>query len=399
MMIDRKQDADVIIIGGGLVGRYAAVSLAQQQFSVIVIDPQPICDTLDTSFDGRTTSVALASAQKFDRLKMWDDLSQHASPIQVIKVFEGDTPWSLQFDHKAVGPEPMGYIIGNPWLKHVLAKHVLKTPNIQWIGNDEVLSTQAHTSHITAQLKSGKTLTASLVLGAEGRHSPSRERAGISYKTFDYDQKAIVCTVAHTQPHQGIAWEAFYPEGPLAFLPLLATPEHPHMSGMVWTLPTQSADTWFAQSDEALIDGVSQKFNFLGPMQIVGQRWIYPLKALMTKRMIDQRFALVGDAAHAYHPVAGQGVNVGWRDIDTLVELAMSYRHSGLDIGSTTLLRTYQRRRLIDQWSVFGATDGMVRLFSNHSKVLKALRMTGLGIVNRMSLSKRFFMRRAMGYT
>ena len=220
---------------------------------------------------------------------------------------------------------------------------------------------------------------------------------GIRSKSFPYSQKGLVFSVYHDKPHHNVAWEVFHPSGPLAFLPMLDSVDGRHRSGVVWTLPEAEADIWAKKDPSEISTRLFEMFPHLGEFELFTQVWCYPLVAQMVDRFIDDRYVIIGDAAHVCHPVAGQGVNVGWRDAKALTDVLVNHLRLGLDLGSQTVLSTYQRSRRIDTYAMFAMTDSMVRLFSNDSRILKPIRSMGLGVVNKITPLKKFFMKRAMG--
>lgn len=386
----------VVISGGGLVGATLALTLAEAGIPSHVIDRDPLETLIDPAMDGRTTAVALASKQLFDRLGVWKSVESVACSIDHITVYEQGSPWGVYFDHKELGDQPMGYIVDNPSLRKAMYQQVkLKPDLIQWHSNCKIANRQM--DHI--ELTNGEILKTQLLVVAEGRHSETCKSLGLQYRRLSYNQKGLVFRLSHELPHNHTAWEVFPSDGPLAFLPLCDCPETGEFqSGIVWTLPNEMADAWYERSNEEIEDYLFKQFNHLGKLKISGNRWIYPLSAQVLKTAISDRLVVVGDAAHAYHPVAGQGVNVGWRDVTTLTRLLEAQKNAGGDLGSQVLLRTYDRERTVDAYSILAMTDGMVRLFSNTSRPLSFLRNTGLGIVNNIPPLKRFFMKRAMGF-
>jgi 2-octaprenyl-6-methoxyphenol hydroxylase len=297
-----------------------------------------------------------------------------------------------------IGKDPMGYIVENRFIRQAIIAQALKSPLLTWYDQTVMQDKKITPSGVQIMLENGVEINANLLVGAEGRGSPTREAAGIKSYQFPYHQKALVFSVYHAQPHQGVAWEAFHPDGPMAFLPVQDCPlTQRHRSGVVWTLPKEQGDFWQAQENTLIAKKLHELFGFLGDFEIVGQKWAYPLTAQVVSRFIDKRFVIVGDAAHVCHPVAGQGVNVGWRDAAVLAKHLQRAKQLGIDLGTQRILKNYQQERRLDTWAIFAMTDGMVRLFSNNSSILYFLRNAGLGAVNKIPPLKRFFMRRAMG--
>lgn len=291
----------------------------------------------------------------------------------------------------------MGYIADNLTLRKALLTRVQELPQITWC-QDAIVSHQVDGPQQHIQLRSGKELTAQLLVSSEGKHSPLRRQNGIQQTSWDYPHWAFVCTVRHATPHEGAAWEVFMPEGPLALLPLSNCPETGlYRSGVVLSWSKEKSDELMAADREAVSQFLSEKFRHYGPLEWVGERWTYPLMAMKLDRLIDHRFALVGDAAHVVHPVAGQGVNLGWRDAAFLAKLLGEAFQVGQDLGSYTLLQQYERLRQRDHRQMLQMTDGVIQLFGHPSKTLYHLRTMGLGAVERLWPVKRFLMRRAMG--
>jgi 2-octaprenyl-6-methoxyphenol hydroxylase len=316
-----------------------------------------------------------------------------------IRVFEKDSPWAIYYDHKELGTDPMGYIVENRVLRQGIIHRAKElSPNLTWVAPAEVAHTQRNPEGAVVQLVNGQIFKASLVVGGEGRLSPTREDAGIKTLRWTYKQMALIAHVSHEQPHQGGAWEVFQPEGPFAILPLR---NHPttgaFRSGIVWTGSPDEIQRLLALDDKAISAELQEIFPYYGGIKLSGKRWSYPLSAMVARGTIDYRLVIVGDAAHTVHPVAGQGVNLGWRDAQTLCEVLTKAKRLGLDIGSESVLADYQRRRRVDTASILAMTDGMVRLFSNNSSVLSFLRNAGLGVVNQIPPLKRRLMRHAMG--
>ncbi len=389
--------AQICILGGGLVGGVMALSLAHRGISSIVVDVETPENLLAQKLDGRTTAVNLASAQFFEDIDLWQPLSGQAARIDNIKVYEANQPWSIQFDHQELGSDPMGYIIENRFIRQGIFSKVLTHPLIKWCAPDKLLAKKIKSSGVEIYLESGEEAEVQLIIGAEGRNSPTREDMGIRSKSFPYSQKGLVFSLYHDKPHKNVAWEVFHPSGPLAFLPMLDSVDGRHRSGVVWTLPEAEADIWAKKDPSEISARLFEMFPHLGEFELFTQVWCYPLMAQMVDRFIDDRYVIIGDAAHVCHPVAGQGVNVGWRDAKALTDVLVNHVRLGLDLGSQTVLSAYQRSRRLDTYTMFAMTDTMVRLFSNDSKILKPIRSMGLGVVNKITPLKKFFMKRAMG--
>jgi 2-octaprenyl-6-methoxyphenol hydroxylase len=389
---------DVIISGGGLVGGTLSVALAQAGVKVLVIDRETQDSLLDPKLDGRTTAVAYGSQQMFFSLGMWGDIKKGAEPILRIKAYEAQSPWHISYDYRDVGEKPLGYIADNRTLRQGIFKRVNDfSENIIWKAPHVMDSFERSPYGVTVNV-AGETYKAPLLVVAEGRQSPTRDQVGIQVKKLSYNQTALVFWIRHTTPHEGCAWEIFYPKGPLAVLPMPVCPETGlARSGIVWMVPSAEAADYLALETKTLSEKFSSLFPHYKNIEVVGKIWSYPLSAQIAERLIDSRVALVGDAAHGIHPVAGQGVNIGWRDVAALAEVVVDAKRMGLDLGSETVLTRYQRWRRFDNLATLGMSDSMVRLFSNNSTILHFLRNAGLGIVNQISPLKRLLMKQAMG--
>lgn len=394
-----NQKIDVAILGGGLVGGIIALDLAKRNFHVLVVDHVSPEALLNPTSDGRTTAVNLASQKYFQDLGLWPDLLGHAQPIEKITVYEQGSAQSIHFDHTELGNDPMGYIVDNHYLRQAILSHSTQHPNIQWMAPASLVSKKLTSTgmHLFIQNEDKiLELDVPLLICAEGRNSKTREDMGIKAYEFPYHQQALVFSVTHEKHHQNRAWEVFQPEGPLAFLPATDLEGTPR-SGVVWSLSSEYGEFWKTQENSVIEAKLFELFPHLGPLRLCTKIWNFPLSAQMTKSVLSDRFVLIGDAAHTCHPVAGQGVNVGWRDAKLLAEILEQTRSLGLDLGGQPLLKDYQRRRRLDTYSIFAMTDGMVRLFGNKSTILGFMRSSGLGFVNRFGPLRRFFMKRAMG--
>ena len=389
---------DVIIAGGGLVGNALALALAQENIRVVVVDPLAVSAQIDAAFDGRTSAIALGSVRILKRLGVWKFLEGQASPIHDIRVCDGDAPGFVHYRDKDVGNEPFGYIIENRLLRHGLYEALTRATNIAMLTPHTVTGFKAETGSVTATLEDGTILTASLLVAADGRFSKLREQAGIDARVLSYGQTAMVCVVHHANPHHGLALERFMPEGPFAVLPLTDDAAGKHRSGIVWTERNTDAPHYLALPDAEFNAELARRMgDYWGEVVVIGKRFAYPLKLMHATQFVSARFALVGDAAHGIHPIAGQGVNLGYRDVAALTELLAEQHRLGLDLGAASLLAHYQRWRKSDSVSMTASTDLLNRLFSNSSPSLAFLRRTGLKMVEQMPPVKKFFMRHAMG--
>lgn len=390
---------EILIAGGGLVGNALAIAAAQVGIAVAVVDPLPRDKQLDASFDGRTSAIAQGSVRILEKLGAWQHIAPHAQPIHDIRVCEAEKPGFVHYSDQDVG-EPFGYIVENALLRRGLFLALEATPGITHI-NGKVTHYAADAASATATLEDGTQLQAALLVAADGRFSGLRDQAGIASRVMGYDQTAIVCVVEHSLPHHGLALEKFYPPGPFAALPL-KDKDGVHRSGIVWTERDADAPQFVALPDDAFNAELQRRLgaadtSVWGEVKAVGKRFSYPLKLMHAEEFIGPRFVLVGDAAHGIHPIAGQGVNLGYRDVAVLAQLLEEQKQLGLDLGSHTMLARYQRWRTFDSVSMTASTDLLNRLFSNNLPGMSLLRRTGMRAVNRMPTLKQYFMRHAMG--
>lgn len=394
-MTGRKEtiSADVAIAGGGMVGLSLGIGLAGAGLDVVVIDAAEQADLIEPAFDGRSSAIAFASQKLLQGIGIWPHLAEYAEPILEIRVTDGASPLYLHFDQGALGDGPLGYMVENRHTRMGLFARAAELDNLQTIAPDKAVSFEADTAGARLVLESGLVVEAPLVVGAEGRASPLRQWAGIPVRKWQYDQSGIVATIEHELPHCNVAHERFLAPGPFAILPLKG-----NRSSLVWTVDPALAEEIMSLGPRAFEAEVAKRVGgFLGKLKVIGPRWTYPLGLQLARNYVDQRLALVGDAAHAIHPIAGQGLNLGLRGVAALIEVVVEARRLGGDIGAPDVLQRYQRWRRADSLALALATDGLNRLFSNNIGPVRALRDMGLGAINRMPGVKRFFMRHARG--
>lgn len=393
-------DSDILVVGGGLGGPALALALGNAGFSVTVVDAQPPRARAEAGFDGRGYALALASQRLLSAIGVWPGVAAHAQPLLEIRISdgrpgEGVGPFVLEFDHAEIDEGPMGYMVEDRFLARALTEAMEAHPQVKLISGETVVSQEIGPASARLALASGGKLAGRLIVGADGRASGTAARARIRRLGHDHGQTALVCAIAHELPHEGVAQQFFMPHGPLAILPLPG-----NMSSIVWSEHHATARRIQALDDAGYLAELRPRFgDFLGEIGLAGRRFAYPLSLSLAERFVADRLALVGDAAHGMHPIAGQGLNAGLRDVAALAEVLTLARRRGEDIGRRDVLERYEAWRRFDVLAMVGATEGTNRLFSNDSPLLRAARGLGLGAVNALPALRRSLIREAAGLT
>jgi 2-octaprenyl-6-methoxyphenol hydroxylase len=398
-------DADVIIVGAGMAGATLALALASGGITSVLIDPQAFEAQAAPTFDGRASAISFAAFRQWRALGAAALIEPHAQRIEQILVTDGRptgaaagppaSVW-LRFDSTEIANrtdgEPLGYLVENRRIRAGLAQAVTAA-GIPVLAPARVTRSQAGGAAAEVALADGRTLRAALVVGADGRASGVRTDAGIGVMGWGYGHVGVVTTVGLERDHAGVAYEHFLPTGPFAILPLTE-----RRVSLVWTETAAKGAALAAARPEVFRAHLRRRFgDFLGEISVLGPRFVYPLGLQLADRMTALRVALLGDAAHAVHPIAGQGLNMGLKDAAALAQVLIEAARLGEDIGSEAVLARYARWRGVDNLGVALATDLFTRLFSNNHPVLRAARDAGVALVNRIGPARRLFMTEAGG--
>ena len=387
---------DVIILGGGLVGLALAAALDSSGLGCAVIDPADPALRKNAAFDGRTSAVSSSSKRMFDAIGITDHLPEPGCPIRAIQVADGLDPGGLRFD-PGQADEPLGWMNENRNLHAALLSRAAAGRRIALHWQRRAVSIDRGDHGVMAELDDGTRLAAPLLVAAEGRNSPTREAAGIRLARWKYEHAAIVGTLRHERPHDNVAYEIFYPAGPFALLPMNDDTDG-HRSAIVWSLSDKDAPGMLALSaNDFAAEAEAAMGGFLGKIGLISPRSTYPLGFHHAARITDHRLALVGDAAHGIHPIAGQGVNLGYRDAAALAQVLVEGARLGLDLGDAQLMARYQRWRSLDTFMVALATDGLTRIYGVPGKTASAVRRFGMGLIDRIGPVKDRLMAEARG--
>jgi 2-octaprenyl-6-methoxyphenol hydroxylase len=397
--------ADVIILGGGLVGLSLALALDRHGLGSIVVDPADPETQVAPTYDGRATAVSSSSWHMLEAIGVAGRLEGATCPIRAIRVSDGLKPGGILFDGEDPGSgsgagDPLGTMVENRLLRAALRDAAREAEHIRLLMPARPGETVRDANGVRVALEDGRLLGAPLLVAAEGRNSPTREAADIPMARWAYDHVAIVATIAHERPHGETAYEIFYPDGPFAILPMLAGDDGRPRSAIVWSVRARDAAPMLGLPERALAHEIEKRMEgFLGAVTFAGPRWNYPLGFHHAAKITGQRLALVGDAAHGIHPIAGQGLNLGFRDAAALAEVLVEGARLGLEPGDAELLDRYERWRSLDTFMVAMATDSLTRLYGVPGRTASAVRRFGMGMVQRAGPVKRRLMAEARGET
>lgn len=398
-------DADVIIAGAGMAGATLSLALNKAGLKPLLIDPAPFETQLEPTFDGRSSAIAYAAFRQWRAIGVGDALAPHAQPIEQILVTDGRTPGAatgapspffLRFDSAEIADrsdgEPLGYLIENRQTRAALSRAVVEA-GIQVLAPAKVAGLQVEADRVLVRLEDGRHISAPLVIGAEGRGSVVRREAGIGLVGWDYRQTGVVATVGLEYDHAGVAHEYFLPGGPFAILPLTG-----QRASLVWTETRSRAEALRQARPEAFLAHLQRRFgDCMGRVSVEGPVFSYPLSLQLAERFHAPRIALLGDAAHGVHPIAGQGLNLGLKGAAALAQTLVEAARLGEDIGSEAVLERYARWRRFDTAILAAGMDAFVHLFSNDNPLLRFARGAGMAAVNRIGPARRMFMQEAGG--
>lgn len=396
--LNMENHTDIAIVGGGLNGPILGLALASAGFSVTILDALPVEAQAKPDFDGRSYAIALGSQNLLRAVGLWDGLAADAQPINDIVVADGRaglgaSPHHVHFDHREMEEGPFGAMVEDRHLRAALIAAVADNPRITMRAPARVVAQETGAQGAVLTLQDGEELHCKLIVGCDGRRSGTAQRAGIRRMETDYGQTSLVCAIEHDLPHDGIAHQMFFAEGPLAILPLRG-----NRVSIVWTESRDRAEAIQAMGDMEYLAALAPRFgDFLGEIRLTGARYAYPLGLSLAEHWTAQRVVLVGDAAHGIHPLAGQGLNLGLRDVAALAEVLADSKRRGEDWTRGPVLQRYAQWRRFDTAGLALATDWLNRLFSNDNPLLRGLRDLGLGAVNAAGPVRRTLMREAAG--
>jgi 2-octaprenyl-6-methoxyphenol hydroxylase len=391
------QRADMIILGGGLVGLTLAIALDRHGLATIVVDPADPATQIAPSYDGRATAISSSSWRMLEAIGVADKLAGVTCAIRAIRVSEGLRPGGIAFE-PAPDDDPLGIMVENRLLRAALRETALQAERLELLMPARPADVVRDGAGVRVALEDGRLLAAPLVIGAEGRNSPTRAAAGIAVAQWRYDHVAIVATIAHEKAHEATAYEIFYPSGPFAILPMLAGEDGRPRSAIVWSVKARDAAATLGLPDRALAHEIEKRMGgFLGAIELAGPRFNYPLGFHHAAKITGERLALIGDAAHGIHPIAGQGLNLGFRDVAALAEVLVEGARLGLDLGDAQLMARYERWRSLDTFSVALATDSLTRLYGVPGRAASAIRRLGMGAVQHIGPLKDRLMAEARG--
>ena len=390
--MEHKQD--LVIIGAGMVGAALACAMAPSGLKITLVDTRPPPQISDTEFDLRVSAITRASQNIFSALDAWTFMEKkRVSPFCEMRVWDSQGNGQIHFDVAEIGEDILGWIVENSIIQNGLLDRLTHFENVEFIYPERISGFVVYDDVVSVELASGKQLQSRLLIGADGADSAVRKLAGITTRGWSYDQQGLVCTVRTSGHHNETAQQVFLPTGPLAFLPI-----GDHTCSIVWSLSGDSAERLSSLEDEDFLKELQSAFGYsLGTMLEVGPRAVFPLRLQHSTKYVQPRVALIGDAAHAIHPLAGQGVNLGLADAASLADVLLDAVDQSRDIGALPILRKFERWRKGDNLTMMATMDGFKRLFGSQLPPVTGLRNLGLTLTNNLVPVKNRIMRRAMG--
>lgn len=382
----------ILIVGSGLAGALLAIRLNQLGIACKLFDK--VAFDAQIPRDGRTIAVTYGSKQFLETCGLWEQLEFSAQPINEIRVLEHGSAWTVDYDAKDMSANPMGYIIEFDCLRDALIETLKSSQNVEIFAPTTITKIKQTETDISITTNEYGEIKGSLLVGADGKNSWIRSQVNIKCRTKEYGHKALVAHFTHEKQHNNTAWEVFHTSGPLAILPMPNCENGKHQSGIVWCGLKNTP--WETLSDEELQNNLEEIFPYYGNVKINSKRWIFPITGMTVDKIFDTRVVLVGDSAHALHPIAGQGINLGWRDVSILTNLLSEAVSLGQDYGCQTFLKNFSRKRKFDHKSLFLFTHLVTKLFEIDNALVSMMRQTGFALVNNIGPLKRYFMKRAI---
>ena len=393
-----KNNFDIVVIGAGINGKIMSLAAAHSGFSVALIDQNSFIENSLREFDGRAYAIAFSSVQMMRNLNFWKKIEDTAQPITNIKVSHGTiergpASATLQFNNADIEESPMAQMLEDRFLRQCLIQKIKENNLIDLIEQRKIIEIDDLNKQKQLTLDNSSKMKASLIVASDGINSPTTKAFGIKKAGWKYKQRGLVCAVNHSYSSNNTAYQYFLPEGPLAILPIKN-----NTASIVWTESTQNASTISEMDDLEYLSVLQNRFgDFLGKLKLTGKRLSFPLKLSISEKYVSDKFAVIGDAAHGYHPIAGQGLNAGLRDIAALVDVISCARERGEDFSSINILNRYQEWRRFDNQTLGFATDNLNKIFSSYDPLFGSLKNLGMKIIDKSNRAKRAFMRQAAG--
>ncbi|MEJ1930000.1 FAD-dependent hydroxylase [Nostoc sp. NIES-2111] len=389
----RGYDYDLVIVGGGIVGLTLASALKDSGLNILLIEAKVSSAAVAK---GQAYAVHMLSARIYQGIGIWDKIRPQIAKYTQVRLSDADYPGVVEFETSDLGTPELGYVAEHQALLEPLQEFVQNCPNVTYLCPAEVVSTKYHQDVVTIEIKIAeqlRTVRSKLVVAADGSRSPIRQAAGIKTHGWKYWQSCIVAFVKPEKPHNNTAYERFWPSGPFAILPLPG-----NRCRIVWTAPHEEAKALCALNDEQFLQELTQRFGSqMGNLELLGDRFVFQVQLMQSDRYVLPRLALVGDAAHNCHPVGGQGLNLGIRDVAALAQVIQKAHQTGEDIGNIRVLKRYERWRQAENLTILGFTDMLDRMFSNQFPPIMFVRRLGLWFLRSVPALKVFMLKLMIG--